>query len=652
MKRIIINVLLYTFLLPGVLEAEVKLPRLISDGMVLQRDKKIPVWGWALPGEKVSVTFNSRHYTVFATADKKWRLLLPAMKAGGPYSMKITGSNQIIIKDILIGDVWICSGQSNMEFWMGRVKTKYRDIIAFSNNSKIRQFLVKQNYDFMTPEEDTESDGWKCATPENVLQFTAVGYFFARSLYDKYKVPVGLINSSRGGSPAEAWISAEALKPFPAYYDEASRLKDSLLVKQIIAEDRQASNEWFSRAKNEDKGMSDTNNLWYSTTYNAEGWSDFLVPNLPERIIGDKSSSGVLWVRKEINLPDKMASQEAVLCLGNITDDDDTYFNGTKVGSVSSRYFLREYKIPARLMKPGKNVIAVRIIVKNVPGGFIRDKPYKLVAGGESISLEGQWKYKAGVILPSIPRNTTFAYKPAGLYNAMIAPLTGYAIKGVIWYQGEANTNRAAEYRRLFPALIADWRKQWRSGNFPFLYVQLTSYLQRTERPAESQWAELREAQTMALSVSNTGMAVTIDVGEWNDVHPENKEDVGKRLALAARKVAYNEKNLVYSGPVYRSGKITGNKIILSFRHTGSGLMPKAGEPLKYFSIAGKDSRFVWANARITGNKIIVWSDQISKPVYVRYAWADNPEGANLYNKDGLPASPFRTDTHSQRLIK
>jgi len=274
----------------------------------------------------------------------------------------------------------------------------------------------------------------------------------------------------------------------------------------------------------------------------------------------------------------------------------------------------------------------------------LKDKPYKLVAGGQEIDLTGEWQYKLGAVMEPLLPPTFIRWKPLGLYNGMIVPLLNYRIKGVIWYQGEANTRNPFEYRQLFPAMINNWREKWNQGDFPFLYVQLANFMPASPQPSESNWAELREAQLKTLSVPNTGMAIAVDIGEWNDIHPLNKEDVGRRLALAAQKVAYGDNQVVYSGPIYQSMKIKGNKIIISFTNVGSGLIAKGGGELKHFAIADADKKFVWAKAKIQGNKVVVWNDAISNPVAVRYAWANNPEGANLYNKEGLPTSPFRTD--------
>lgn len=564
--------------------AQITLPRLISNGMVLQRDIPIPVWGWAPAGETVKVSFNNKTYTVQSGVDNKWLLKLKPMKAGGPYAMNIDGSNHITITDILIGDVWVCSGQSNMELSIDRVKDRYKDAIARSANPNIRQFLVRAQYNFQTPQQDVKSTGWKSADPQNLLQFTAAGYFFARALYEKYKVPIGLINSTKGGTPAETWMSEDALKQFPNYYDQLPDLRDTMKVNQTIRNDRTASREWTMQMEAEEQGLKPGQPAWYNNSYNATDWAEMQIPNLWQD--GPlKGVNGSVWFRKDIDVPQTIAGKDADLFMGNIVDIDSTYVNGVKVGYNSNRYMARKYVIPAGLLKAGENTITVRVINRSGAGGLVTDKPYKLMAGGDSINLAGTWKYKIGAAMKPLPGGTTFEYKPLGAYNAMIVPLLNYGIKGVIWYQGEANSSKAKEYQKLFPALITDWRNNWHSGNFPFLFVQLTSYGPTAIDPGRSHWAELREAQSMTLSLPNTGMAVTEDIGEWNDVHPTNKEDVGKRLALAAEKIAYHDNKIVYSGPVYQSMKIEGDKIIISFTNTGSGLMIKNGQQLQGFTI-------------------------------------------------------------------
>ena len=622
---------------------EVRLPLLISDGMVLQRDADVRIWGRADAGEKITISFNGKTYSTTTDTNGKWAAMLSPLKAGGPYEMEINASNHITIKNILIGDVWICSGQSNMDLPMARVKDRYADVISRSDNPAIRRFFVSKRYDFNVPQEDLQSGSWEPANPESILRFTATGYFFAKSLYEKYKVPIGLIHASVGGSPAEAWLSEDALKEFPAHVATAAKFKDSAYLDKIAAKDKAANDQWYARLRQLDKGSAKGQKPWYDTTCDASDWATMNIPGYWAD--GDLGPvNGVVWFRKEIDAPPSMTGRPARLLLGRIVDSDSTYVNGKFVGSVSYQYPPRRYDVPAGLLKPGKNIITIRIVNNIGRGGFIPDKPYQLSAAGQTIDLKGQWQYKLGAVMMEPLQSKTFIeWQPLGLYNGMIAPLLNYKIKGVIWYQGESNTDDPSEYRKLFPALIADWRQKWNQGDFPFLYVQLANFMQVKDRPSESNWAELRQAQLETLTVANTAMAVTIDTGEWNDIHPLNKEDVGRRLALAAQKVAYGE-NIVYSGPIYQSMKIEKDKIILTFTNTGGGLIAKGGGELKYFAVAGNDKKFIWAKAKIEGDKVTVWNDELANPVAVRYAWADNPEGANLYNTEGLPASPFGTD--------
>jgi sialate O-acetylesterase len=626
--------------------SQIKLPKLINDGMVLQRNAEIKIWGWADKNEIISVNFIDKTYNAKANDVGEWHVILSKAAAGGPFEMKInSGDTSIIINDILIGDVWICSGQSNMELTMQRASPIYGDEIANSENPYIRYFEVPDRYNFSSLQKDIESGKWEKPNPEDVLKFSAVCYFFGKELYEKYKIPVGLINAALGGSPAEAWISEEGLKEFPEHYNEAMLYKDSSFINKIITEDKTRIDNWYNRLGQNDEGYKNPEKSWYSTKYNSSDWPVMKIPGYwADTDLG--LVNGVVWFRKEINIPSSYAGKTAKLFLGRIVDADSVFINGNFVGSTGYQYPPRRYEIPDGILKEGKNTIVVRVINNSGRGGFVEDKPYEIIIDQEKIDLEGEWQYQLGTKMEPLRGETFIRWKPMGLYNAMIAPLINFSIKGVIWYQGESNADRPVEYRKLFPALIKDWRKNWQQGDFPFLFVQLPNFMEAEPQPSEHGWALLREAQLKALSVPNTGMAVTIDIGEWNDVHPLNKKDVGKRLALAAQKVAYGDEEVVYSGPLYKSMEVDGSKIILTFTNIGSGLIAKGGDKLKHFAIAGVDKKFVWAEAKIIGDKVIVWNDNIINPVAVRYAWAGNPDGANLYNKEGLPASPFRTDDY------
>lgn len=619
--------------------------------MVLQRDIKLKIWGWASPKEKISVNFNGKKGKTVTDANGKWLLELPAMKAGGPYKMVLQGNNQITLNDIYIGDVWFASGQSNMVLPMERLKERYPDEVANDNFPQIRNFFVPTSANVSTISEDLPPGEWKPAVGNNILGFGGTTYFFAKMLYQKYKVPIGIINSSVGGVPIEAWMSADAFKEFPEYSDKIKNFRDTAYMSNML-KNLKANNTPPKNIINPepDKGISGPIK-WTDPSYVPENWHKFWLPGYWADQ-GVKDLNGILYFRKEIEVPASMIGVPAKLFVGRIIDADSTFVNGEFVGNITYQYPPRRYNVPAGLLKPGKNTIVVKVISTSGKGGFVPDKNYSLNANGQRIDLRGDWIYQVGQVQPKIDidnstiRDRPFVAQnePTGLYNTMAAPAINYRIKGFLWYQGETNGSRPKEYAKLLPALIADWRNKWGQGDLPFIYAQLPNFMEVNYSPSESDWAQLRKSQLKVLSVSNTGMAVGIDAGEWNDIHPLNKKDIGERLALWAEYLAYGAKDVVYSGPIYQSYKIEGNKIILSFSSIGSGLMVKGGGDLYYFAIAGTDKRYVWAKAVIEGDKVIVWNNDIQNPKYVRYAWADNPEGANLYNKEGLPASPFETD--------
>jgi sialate O-acetylesterase len=625
-------------------QAAVRLPKLVSDGLVLQRDTPLRLWGWAAAGEKVTVSFQGKTYAATAGPRGEWQVQLPAQKAGGPYELKVDASNHLVVKDVLVGDVWLCSGQSNMETPMSRVRDKYPQEIAQANNPRIRQFEVPLTYAFQGPRADLTGGSWVAATPESVLKFSAVGYFFAKELQAKYNVPVGIIKDAVGGSPAEAWLSANALKQFPKYEQQVAPYRDSTLVTSTKQREGAAVADWYKRLHQADQGEQPGQLKWSAPTYDASSWATMPVPGYWAAQTPLGMVNGVVWFKKEVDVPAAIVGQSARLELGTLVDADSTYINGQLVGTTGYQYPPRKYDFGPDVLKAGKNVITVRLISNGGRGGFTPGKEYRLVAAGQILDLKGDWQYKLGATLPPTPGTTTFQYQPGGLYNGMIAPVQRFAVKGVLWYQGESNAGRPDDYQALLTALIADWRKQLQQPNLPFVYAQLPNFMAVRKEPSESGWAALRDAQRRTLAVPHTGMAVLLDVGEWNDIHPLDKQTVGHRLALAAEKVAYGDSKVVASGPLFQVAKAAGNKVTLTFADPGSSLVTKGGGQLTGFAVAGADKKFVWAQARIEGDKVVVWSDQVPQPVAVRYAWADNPENAALYNKAGLPASTFQTD--------
>lgn len=626
------------FLLTAVFAfAQVKLPRLISDGMILQRDADVKLWGCASPNEEITLLFDGKEYLTSADKNGKWLLKLPSRGAGGPFQLVFSASNRVVVNNVMFGDVWICSGQSNMELPMERVKDKYPQIVTNVNSPDIRQFLVPDKYAFEKRQEDVESGSWLGATKDHISQFSAVAFFFAKDLYDQYKVPIGLINSALGGSPAEAWISEEAIKKFPSHFNEAQRFKDKKLIEQIETTDKVRSQGWYEQLNTSDQGVRDH---WSNEAVETKDWGSMNIPGYWHQF-ESKNINGAVWFRKEIQLPKSKIGKPARLILGRIVDADSVFINGNFVGTTSYQYPPRKYAIVANVLKQGTNVIAVRVISNSGRGGFVPDKTYTLIIDKDSLDLTGEWKYKLGAKMEAMLPSTVIRWKPVGLFNAMIAPLTNYSVKGVIWYQGESNVRNPEEYAPLMATLIEDWRANWSDPHLPFLFVQLPNFLEVKYLPSESNWAALRQKQLEMLSIPRTAMTVAIDLGEWNDIHPLNKMDVGKRLALNARKLVFNEKNIVASGPIYKSMKRKKNKLIIAFSNVGSGLISMDNSPLKYFALADADKKYQWAHAELKGNQVIVWNDSIADPLFVRYAWADNPLRANLYNKELLPASPF-----------
>ena len=603
--------------------ADVKLPSLVSNGMVLQRDIPVKIWGWANPGEKVTVSFKGKKIRTSADAMGNWSATLPATPAGGPYEILV---NEIRLQDVLFGDVWLCSGQSNMVLNMERVKEKYSTDIASANYPQIRNFFIPTAISKVEVRLDLPTSSWLSVSPENVLLMGAVSYFFARELYAKYQVPIGIINSSVGGTPIESWISEEGLKEFPAYVKDTSKVAATAP----------------STKKSADRGLSEK---WASPAYLPKGWKRYAIPGFWEDQ-GLRDLNGVVWFRREIEIPASLAGTPAKLFMGRIVDADQVFVNGEQVGNVTYQYPPRRYMVKNGLLKAGKNLVVIRVTNTAGKGGFVPDKRYEMLVGDRSIDLQGDWEYKVGEVFPPVTEKPApSAYTPTALYNSMIAPFLPYSLKGIVWYQGESNVGKPGVYESLLPALANDWRTQFKQPDLPFLYVQLPGFQDRNFLPSESNMAVLREGQLKSMSIPRSAMAVTLDLGEWNDIHPLTKKPIGERLALAARKIAYGE-NIVSSGPIYESNAIEGNRIRIRFRETGSGLaINKTDEDeLMQFAIAGKDKKFVWAKAIIERNTVVVWSDEISQPMYVRYGWADNPEGANLINVEGLPASPFRTD--------
>ena len=622
--------------------ADVSLPNFFGDNMVLQRDKPIPVWGRASPKEKITVQFDHQTKTTKADKSGKWMIKLDDENAGGPYALIIKGKNTINFNNVMVGEVWICSGQSNMEMpiegW-GKINN-YEKEVAAANYPIIRHIKVPNTVS-STPQDNIPKADWKVCSPETAGDFTAAGYFFARELYNKLKIPVGLINTSWGGTMVETWTSRQA-------FENSDEFKEMIATMPQLNLDSMAKIKKEESLKRIEALQGSMDNIdatnWNEPTTNDNAWPQMQLPNFWEtQQLGDMD--GIVWFRKTITLSAEDAGKAATLELAMIDDNDVTYVNGTKVGSTDAYNAKRNYPVEPGILKEGKNVIAVRVDDTGGYGGIYGDSAdMKLTIGNHAIPLYGAWHFKVEKITGGSASIGPNSY-PTLLFNAMLNPLIPYAFRGVIWYQGETNAGRAYQYRKAFPLMITDWRKRWNDGDFPFYFVQLASFnADNGNSNNGSTWAELREAQAKTLSLPNTGMAVITDIGDSSNIHPKDKQDVGKRLAAIALHNVYGE-DIVYNGPVYTSMKTEGNKVIISFTDIGSGLIAhdRYGY-IKGFEVAGADKKFHYAKAYISGNKVVVYNDSVNAPIAVRYGWADNNLEDNLFNKEGFPAGPFRTD--------
>ena len=635
--------------------AKINLCPLFSDNMVLQQRADAPVWGKAEPNATITVTtsWNKATYTTQADQEGKWSVKVRTPKAGGPYSMTIneSGNESISLNNILIGEVWLCSGQSNMQMpvsgsW-AKVTNHEQEVKDAAKYPKIRLLSVER----MTsskPEDNftTYGDGWMVCSSESIAEFSATAYFFGREIHLKQGVPVGLIHSSWGGTVIEAWMTKDALKGVKDLGTQAEMVSGWPAER----EERRAKSQGAVEAWNRLAAAYDSVNVEFddfkNDKYDDSRWDNIKLPGNIEQ--NYRNFDGHVLVRKSIEIPAEWAGKSLKMCIQGVDDKDVTYFNGVKIGENSGWNRARTYTIPAELVKAGKAIVAIRIMDTSGNGGITGNDQSFYVEGtdGKKVMLSGEWKAKKDAdysLMPAKPVNMyNEPYWSTVLYNAMISPLVPYTIKGAIWYQGCSNDDRAYQYQDLMRLMIADWREQW-GYNFPFYITQLANYTARQTQPTESTWAELREAQTMAAQiVPNTGMAVTIDIGEAGDIHPRNKQEVGRRLALQALNKTYGM-SIECSGPMYAGYEIDGNIIRIKFNSTAKGLVVK-GDKLEGFTIAGADHKFYWADAKIVGNCVEVSCKDVPRPLAVRYAWAHNPLG-NLYNTAGLPASPFRTDS-------
>jgi len=630
--------------LTGQLWADVRLPAVFSDNMVLQQGVSVPVRGWASPAETVTLEFAGQRKETTADRAGAWQVKLdPVRSSAAASDMKIYGKNAVVITNVVVGDVWLASGQSNMEMPLRQAEHATQEIEA-AHYPDIRFFMTEN--DLSSAPKDDCAGKWIVCTPARAGDFPAAAYFFAQELHSKYRVPAGIINSSIGASSCQAWTPAETLVADKSLPQPAALAPENYASWKAYLAFKNGTYDHFSYA---DTGVKPECLAWSKPGLDVSDWRDCTVPGSIES--QGLEIDGAVWFRKEFEIPAAWAGSRPTLSLGPISDNDIVYLNGEKVGATENNWrewIFRYYAIPAEQVKAGKSVIAVRIFNRINSGGFYPTYPAPLklyLDERNAIILSGAWKCKVEraekpaqmpFVLPSI-------YSiPASLFNALIAPFAKYPLRGFIWYQGEGNTGAAEQYDILFPAMIKAWRSWWADDTLPFYFVQLANFMDREAQPSGGGLPRLREAQLKALSLHGTGMAVAIDIGAAQEIHPRNKREVGKRLARWAMRDCYGDKEVEVSGPLYASSAVEGSRIRLAFTHVRSGLKAMGGE-LKGFAVAPADKNFVWAQAVIEGESVVVWNDAVREPRYVRYAWANNPE-ATLYNGAGLPASPFRTD--------
>lgn len=617
------------------MQAKVTVASIFSDNMVVQRNVQIPVWGSADANEKITVQFHNQTQTTTADKNGKWMVRLQNESAGGPYILKITGKNTIQINNVLVGEVWICSGQSNMEWTVGQSDNPEIEIPK-ANFPTIRHIKIEHQIN-SSPNSDFKSIGWKVCSPKTVADFTGIGYFFAQKLQSELNVPIGIINASWGGTNIETWISREGFESsdeFKEMISQMSRVDLDALLK-IKMETAQSRIENIQKAKFSPEKAP----FYKEVSFDDSKWPELYQPKAwEEQSLGN--FDGIVWIRKHFSITKGQINSKISIEIPAVDDNDITYVNGIQVGSTEGWDIKRNYSIPNAILKEGDNVIAIRI-VDTGGGGGIYGKPeaLKLQIGATQIPLNGTWKFQVEGIRNTINENEF----PSLCYNAMIHPLIPFAFKGVLWYQGESNASRAYQYQKAFPLLINDWRNKW-ATEFPFYFVQLATFKTNGNSNEGCDWAELREAQAKTLSVKNTAMVITTDIGNPNDIHPRNKKEVGNRLAANALNNLYDKKQIC-TGPTFSSFKVENEKAAITFENIGSGLITNDNSNSVYgFEIAGNDQVFYAAKAEINNGKVIVSADEVANPVAVRFGWIGDASACNLFNKEGFPAVPFRTD--------
>ena len=629
--------------------ATVRLPQLFQSGMVVQRGKPIPVWGWADAGEQVSLQFNKKTYTTTADEQGRWRVDLPSMKAGGPYVLTV---NDLTLTDVLVGDVWLCSGQSNIDVTVERVYPQYTKEIDAYKNDRIRLFRVQNETSTQGVKDDIRPTAinWKPVTKENAWTFSAVGYFLGKRMFEKSRVPQGIIVNSWGGTPIEAWISADSLKAdFPQMVARTQLYQNADMVAAQQRANQLMDQHWNELLNAADPGMqtkeAGASPLFTAADYDDADWATVDQYDTNWAKTGGRGIVGSIWLRQHVTVDQAHAGKPARLLLGTLFDADYTYLNGREIGRTYYQYPPRRYDIPEGLLREGDNVLTVRFINKYGVAHFIKEKPYLIAFGddrfsqnplpADTIGLSPKWKHHAGADMPACPSgDVALQNLPSTLYNAVLHPLAPYALAGVVWYQGESNTGNPAPYETLLTKLVGNWRARWNQPALPFVVVQLANHMQPSEQPQQSNWAQLREAQRqVARKLPNVELATAIDLGETVDIHPLRKKELAERIGIDFDRLVYKDKKVKLM-PELVGYKVEDNLVTLTFDQP-----LKPGE-LNEFEVAGADGRFVNASATASGNAVTVTSI-VAQPKRVRHAWKDNPIRFNAYAASGLPLSPF-----------
>ena len=645
MKRFLLLTGLLLTSLIGWAQQLVSMPRFFSDGMVLQRDAKIPVWGKGTAGNQVAVSLNGKTAKTKVTADGTWKVYLPKMKAGGPYTLVVvekTSKSSAAVKkvekkveNVLIGDVFLCSGQSNMELPIRRCMDVVGDEVKDYSNDQIRYLKFPHQFNYVRPNEDVQCLPWQNITPRNCGEVSGICYFMARALQQEYGVPIGIINSAVGGTQVQAWMPHDVLATFQGYDKELAKPKYHQVnwVDSVRRAENRAGREWEQKMMASDTIMG----KWRAEDYDFAMWQTVdMFSNWSNR------KNGSFWFHTTVDVPAALAGQKAVLRFGAMKDADTIFVNGQYVGNTTYEYPPRVYAVKEGVLRAGKNDIVVHLMSQSGMANFTKGKLYQLEVGDQVFPLSQQLQMAVGCTMPRKPASTYFVDTPTGLYNAMIAPLQDFPVKGMLWYQGESNLGNADRYADFLEAMVASWRTQFKK-DFPVVVMQLPGYMSKHDQPVETSWTKIRQQQYLAAQrIKGASLAPTFDTGEYNDIHPQDKKTAGNRAAWQMMKVAYGERSTRTDVPKPESARVENGEVVITFVETGSGLQVK-GEKLKDFAIL-VDGKYQWAEARlVNGNQVAVALPQGVAATTVRYGWDDYPS-PSLYTKEGVPAPQFQIE--------